>query len=190
MTHQGYLVESGEPISGTMNLEFGLYSASSGGSPLWEETHNSVQVSGGYYTVILGNSTPFEATLFSDTSRYLQVSVDTGGGFVDLPRQAITSVPFAFQAAVADQATEADHAALADSATTASSADTTPWSGLTGIPAGFADGVNDVGGGVAYEHFITVSPSGGDFTSVADALNSISGSSSCKRAGRPGLARA
>lgn len=181
MTHQGYLVESGEPISGTVNLEFGLYSTSSGGSPLWEETHNTVQISGGYYTVLLGNTSPLDASLFSDPTRYLQVSVDTGSGFVDLPRQAITSVPFAFQAAVADQATEADQAAFADSATTASSADTAPWSGLTGIPAGFADGVDDVGGGVAYEHFITVSPSGGDFTSVADALNSISGSSSTER---------
>ena len=174
MTHQGYLVESGTAISGTVALEFGLYSASSGGSPLWEETHASVPVSGGYYTVVLGNTSPLDASLFASTTRYLQVSVDTGGGFVDLPRQAVTSVPFAFQAAHADAA---DTAAFAD---TAALADAAPWSGLTGVPAGFADGIDDVGG-IEYENFISVSPSGGDYTSVAAALASITDSSDTNR---------
>lgn len=178
MSHQGYLVESGSPISGTVNLQFGLYSSSSGGSPLWSETHTSVPVSGGYYTVILGNGTPLEASLFGSPTRYLQVSVDTGGGYVDLPRQMVTSVPYALQAAAAEIAAEADHATTADSATFADGA---PWSGLTGIPAGFADGVDDVGGGVNYENVVMVSPSGGDYTSVAEALNSITSSSSSNR---------
>lgn len=178
MTHQGYLVESGSPISGTVDLQFGLYSSSSGGSPLWSETHNSVPVYSGYYTVILGNSSPMDASLFSSTTRYLQVGVDTGAGYVNLPRQIVTSVPYALQASAADTAAEADHATTSDSATFADGA---PWSGLTGIPAGFADGVDDVGGGVNYENFITVSPSGGDFTSVVEALNSITSSSSSNR---------
>ncbi|MCA9971624.1 MAG: hypothetical protein KC425_15475, partial [Anaerolineales bacterium] len=162
MTHQGYLVDRGQPITGTVGLRFGLYSASGGGTALWQETHNSVPVTDGYYTVLLGSSTPLDAGLFSSTTRYLQVSVDTGGGFVDLPRQPVTSVPYAFQAAAADTAASADTALQADHATTAdqatnadnaTTADSAPWSGLTGVPAGFADGVDDVGGGVAYEHF-------------------------------------
>lgn len=158
MTHQGFLVENGTPVNSTVALKFGLYSTPSGGSALWEETHNSVTVADGYYAVLLGSQTPLTASLFSSATRYLQVSANTGGGYVDLPRQVLSSVPYAFQASQADVA---------------------PWSGLTGVPAGFADGVDNEGG--AYEHVITVSPSGGDFTSVAAALSSISGSSSTNR---------
>ncbi len=161
MTHQGFLVDNGTPVNSTVALKFGIYSASSGGSPLWEETYNSVTVAEGYYTVMLGSQTPLTAGLFSSTTRYLQVSANTGGGYVDLPRQALSSVPYAFQASQADTANAA------------------PWSGLTGVPAGFADGIDNEGGD--YEHVITVSPSGGDFTSVAAALSSISGSSSTNR---------
>lgn len=161
MTHQGFLVDNSTPVSGTVALKFGIYSASSGGSPLWEETHNSVAVADGYYTVMLGSQTPLTPGLFDSTTRYLQVSVNLGSGYVDLPRQALSSVPYAFQASQADNA------------------DAAPWSGLTGVPAGFADGVDNEGGD--YEHVIVVSPSGGDYTSVAAALSSISGSSSSNR---------
>ena len=164
MSHQGFLVDNGTPVSGTAALRFGLYSASSGGSPLWEETHNSVAVADGYYAVLLGSQTPLTPGLFDSTTRYLQVSVNLGSGYVDLPRQPLSSVPYAFQASQAD---------------TANSADAAPWSGLTGIPAGFADGIDNEGG--AYDHVLVVSPSGGDFTSVAAALSSISGSSSSNR---------
>ena len=104
MTHQGFLVENGTPVNSTVTLKFGLYSASSGGSPLWEETHNSVAVADGYYAVVLGSQTPLTAGLFSSVSRYLQVSANTGGGYVDLPRQVLSSVPYAFQASQADAA--------------------------------------------------------------------------------------
>lgn len=158
MSHQGFLVENGTPVNSTVALKFGLYSTSSGGSPLWEETHNSVAVTDGYYMVLLGSQMPLTAGLFSSATRYLQISADTGGGYVDLPRQVLSSVPYAFQA---------------------SQADVSPWSGLTGVPTGFADGVDNEGGN--YDHVITVSPGGGDFTSVAAALSSISGSSSTNR---------
>ncbi len=50
-------------------------------------------------------------------------------------------------------------------------ASSAPWSGLTGVPAGFADGIDNTG--VAYDNVLTVAKSGGDYTSVAAALNSI-----------------
>ena len=158
---QGFLTDGGGiPIDGPVDLRFGIYAAASGGAAVWEETHNGVTVSAGYYTVALGGTTPLDATVFSDTARYLQVSVDTGGGFVDLPRQQVTSVPYALQA---------------EEAKTAASANTAPWGGLTGMPPGFADGIDDVSGG--YQNVIVVAKSGGDFTSVADALDSITDAS-------------
>lgn len=156
MTHQGFLTEGGNPVSGTVALRFGLYSGPSGGSPLWEETHSTVAITDGYYTVMLGSLTPLTPSLFSSPTRYLQVSANTGAGYINLPHQLLSSVPYAFYANQADVA---------------------PWSGLTGVPAGFADG-ND---GVEYHNVIVVATSGGDFTSVAAALKSISGSSASNR---------
>jgi hypothetical protein len=81
----------------------------------------------------------------------------------------LASAPYALQAETADTATTADSAATA------------PWSGLTGIPSGFADGIDDVGGGNQYENVITIATSGGDYDSVADALDSITDSTSGNR---------
>ena len=85
---QGFLTDGGGmPIDGTVDLKFGVYATDSGGTALWEETHSSVAVTAGYYSVALGSITPLDASVFSDTTRYMQVSVDTGGGYVDLNRQ-------------------------------------------------------------------------------------------------------
>ena len=175
ISYQGYLTDdSSQPISGTVDLAFGLYAASSGGSPIWEETQSSVPVDDGYFSVLIGSVNPLSAADFDDPTRYLQVSVDTGGGFVDLPRQQLASVPYALQAEEARQASTAITATVAISATQA------PWTGLTGVPSGFADGVDDTGSG-GYEHIIVVAKSGGDYTSVADALDSITSPASNNR---------
>ncbi len=151
MSYQGQLSDSsGNPISGTVSLQFKLYDAASGGTMLWSETHNNVQVDGGSFSVILGESTPLTSSLFNGATRYLEIGVDTANGsnYTTMPRQRLASVPYALQA------------------------NSVPWSGLTGVPSGFADGVDD--SGVNYAKVIVVAESGGDFTSIMDAMNSIS----------------
>ncbi|MCC6602435.1 MAG: hypothetical protein IT327_04455 [Anaerolineae bacterium] len=157
ISFQGFLTDSGgEPVAdGSYPMQFGLYSASSGGSAIWAESHGSVAVSQGYFAVLLGSGActtgcPLDVADFSSATRYLQSSVDTGSGFVTFPRQQLAAVPYAMQADVAASA---------------------PWSGLTGVPAGFADGSDNTG--VAYDNVLTVAKSGGDYSSVAAALNSI-----------------
>ncbi|MCB8943389.1 MAG: hypothetical protein H6658_06515 [Ardenticatenaceae bacterium] len=164
ISFQGLLADSnGDPLAdGSYDMMFGLYDAPSGGTKIWEETQNSVAVSSGFFAVMLGSGScttacPLAADDFSSATRYLQTSVDTGSGFIDFPRQQLGSTPYAFQAEVA------------------------PWDGLTGVPAGFADGIDNEGSGAAYENVITVAQSGGDYTSVADALDSITDSSSTNR---------
>ncbi len=161
ISFQGFLSDSnGDPVAdGSYPMQFGLYSASSGGAAIWSEDHASVAVSNGYFAVLLGSGSctagcPLDAADFSSATRYLQSSADTGSGFVTFPRQQVASAPYAMQADVAAAA---------------------PWSGLTGVPAGFADGIDDAGS--QYENLITVAISGGDFTSVAAALSSISDAS-------------
>jgi len=165
ISYQGFLsAANNQPYTGTASLEFAIYESSSGGSPLWQESQNNVSVGAGYFTVQLGSVTPLTAAIFDGPTRYLQVSVDIGSGPETLPRQRLTAVPYAFQA---------------ETAASAASADAAPWDGLTGVPAGFADGVDD--SGASYENMIVVASSGGDYTSVAAALDSISSPSASNR---------
>jgi hypothetical protein len=94
-------------------------------------------VANGYFAVLLGGVNPLSAALFDNPTRYLEVRVDSGDGQAVLPRQPLASVPYALQAELAAHAATALNASLAASATQA------PWSGLTGVPEGFADGVDD-----------------------------------------------
>jgi hypothetical protein len=153
ISHQGFLADSGgDPVGdGAYDMRFGVYTAVAGGSPIWEETHNNVPVSQGFFAVMLGNGNcttgcPLGPDTFAGATRYLQTSVDTGSGFVDFPRQLLGSAPYAFQAA------------------------SVPWSGVID-PPGFG----------SYENVIVVAKSGGDFTSVATAVNSISDASANNR---------
>ena len=142
MTYQGYLTNAqGTPIAGNVDLQFEIQDE--GGASEWSETHNGVELADGYFSVDLGGTNPLTSTVFADPDRWLQVSV--GGEAMD--RQKIAAVPYAFQAA------------------------SVPWSGLTGVPDGFADGIDDVGG--QYSHVVVVAKSGGHHTSIQAAIDSI-----------------
>ena len=145
ISYQGYLEDNAQqPIDGSVDMIFALYSASSGGSALWQETQNSVAVSSGYFSVQLGSTTPLSSDDFSSDTRYLEVRVNTGSGYTTLPRQQLTAVPYAYQA---------------------EQASSVPWDGITNVPPGLGDN--------SYANYIVVAKSGGDYTSVATALASI-----------------
>jgi len=86
---------SGNPITGAVNVTFSLYAAPTGGSPLWTETQ-SVQVTAGYFSVLLGSSTAIPASAFDGSVRYLGVKVDADAEMS--PRQVVASVPYALLA--------------------------------------------------------------------------------------------
>ncbi|MGD2077146.1 MAG: hypothetical protein PVH18_02110 [Chloroflexota bacterium] len=160
VSYQGYLSgDEGAPLEGPVDLEFGIYPSMASDTAIWSEAQNNVPLADGYFNVFLGSTNPLTADHFASAERYLQVSVDDGSGAVILPRQRMASAPYALQASSAGQA------------------DSAPWTGLSGVPAGFADD-ND---GVEYELVVTVAKSGADFTSIQAAIDSITDASSDNR---------
>jgi microcystin-dependent protein len=104
VTYQGYLTDAGgTPLDNVADLRFRIYTAESGGTMVWEETHTDVTVTDGYFTVLLGSAgSSLGASAFSGTERWMQVSVDTGSGYTNLPRHRIAAVPYALSADTLD----------------------------------------------------------------------------------------
>lgn len=153
VSYQGYVQDgANQPFDGTATISFAVYPTLNGGSALWQETQNNVTVTDGFFSVLLGSVTPLTAAVFNQTERYLQVTVDLGAGATTLPRQRLAAVPYALQAQAAASV---------------------PWSGITDVPS-------DLGGG-SYANVLVVAKSGGDYTSVAEALAATSSASSSNR---------
>jgi hypothetical protein len=118
-TYQGYLKDAGAPASGLYDFEFELYDDPITGTPFGSTLNlQDVTVEDGVFTVGLDFG-----DVFDGTAMWLEIFVRPGastGGYQQLlPRQALTAAPFAAYAKRA------------------------PWSGLDGVPAGFADGFDD-----------------------------------------------
>jgi hypothetical protein len=118
-TYQGRLTNGGAPANGSYDFTFALYDDPTGGAQVGSTlTRDDVSVSEGLFTVTLD----FGA-VFDGTALYLEIAVrpggDTGAYTTLAPRQPLTAAPYAGYALAA------------------------PWSGLSGVPAGFADGVDN-----------------------------------------------
>jgi len=84
---QGILEEDGQVAHGAYEFIFSIYTLESGGSPVWEETHSSVQVDSGIYSVNLGATTPFDTLDFRQSEYWMEITV---AGETLTPRQRIT----------------------------------------------------------------------------------------------------
>jgi hypothetical protein len=91
---QGTLKKAnGSPLDdGYYRVTFKLYGALTGGNALWQETTDSVEVSGGIYSHALGSKTSLTTSTFTSTV-YLGVQVGT---YEMTPRTEITYAPYAF----------------------------------------------------------------------------------------------
>lgn len=76
---------------GDYTLIFKLYTTETGGTPVWSETQDPVNIIGGVYSVTLGTSNPLTAAF--DQPYYLGVTVGSGAELT--PRARLTSSPYA-----------------------------------------------------------------------------------------------
>ncbi len=121
-TYQGKLVENGNPANANYDFEFKLYDALSSGNLLGARTRLNVAVTNGVFTVTLD----FPTASFDGNDRYLEIGVRTAGslgGYQQLlPRQPLTSAPYALRSLNATNADAATSAINATNATTAQNA--------------------------------------------------------------------
>lgn len=125
-TYQGQLTESGAPATGLYDLQICLFDSPSNPAPIaCLPDFDNVPVEDGVFTVALD----FGAAVFVGQQRFLELRVRPGAssaGYTILaPRQLVRPAPEALRSNLASAA---------------------PWSGLTGVPSGFADGIDDIGG--------------------------------------------
>ncbi|GBC96160.1 hypothetical protein HRbin16_01961 [bacterium HR16] len=120
-TYQGMLKTSGIPANGNYDFQFSLWTANSGGSQVGSTiTRIGVSVSNGLFTTELDFG-----SVWDGNERYLQIAVrpSGSGAYTTLsPRVKVNRVPYSQLA----------FGALS-----------VPWSGIVGMPAGFADGVDN-----------------------------------------------
>jgi hypothetical protein len=101
INYQGKLTDSdGVGINSNLEMVFRLFDAATGGTLLWEETHdgvNEVTVTKGLFDVELGSITPLNIPFEAD--HWLEIVVD---GTALTPRVKLLSSPYAYRAAIAD----------------------------------------------------------------------------------------
>ncbi|MHB2026314.1 MAG: hypothetical protein ACYCPQ_06705, partial [Elusimicrobiota bacterium] len=100
---QGRLTDtSNNPLTGSHNFVFSIWSNSSGGSCpnpacLWTETQNGVSVANGVLAVQLGAASAIPPSVFYAGNVWLQINVD---GSNLSPLQQLVAVPYALSAAM------------------------------------------------------------------------------------------
>ncbi|MBN2761574.1 MAG: putative metal-binding motif-containing protein [Bacteroidales bacterium] len=131
-------VATGLPVEdGDYTVTFSIYNAATGGIALWTETQ-TINVTGGIYSVLLGSTNPVEASLFTAAERYLGVAVGEDPEMI--PRKQIVSVPYVLQAKTAETISgtisETDPVFSASQAATITASDIANLSNISGTNNG------------------------------------------------------
>jgi uncharacterized protein (TIGR02145 family) len=90
---------AGEPLaSGTLNARFTIHDGTATGANVWQELQTVSTSVLGLFTAQLGSSVPLTSVNWTNGSKFIQVEIDLGNGFVDMGTQQLLSVPYALHA--------------------------------------------------------------------------------------------
>ncbi|CAN5468025.1 hypothetical protein BH11BAC1_BH11BAC1_30220 [soil metagenome] len=88
-------------------VRYTIHDVSAAGATIYQETQSITTNQFGLFTANIGNGTVISGTFstidWSLNSKYLQVEIDLGGGFVDMGTSQLLSVPYALFAASGNQ---------------------------------------------------------------------------------------
>jgi hypothetical protein len=177
-TYQGKLNDGGVPANGHYDMIFNLYDAPTNGNVLGTfSIFGAVPVTNGLFTVELNAYHEFGTNAFNGQARWLQIGVRTNSNslmnpwiYLD-PRQPLDCAPQAMFAMNASNALTASFAStVADGSISSSklAPGAIAWSSITGIPAGFVDGMDN---GASYTAGAGLSLSGANEFSVRFGTN-------------------
>ena len=100
LSHQGRLLDAvGDPLTGTDDMTFTLFTVASGGTPIWSETHSGVAFENGYYAVTLGTFNAIDGDDIEVDDLYLGIQLGSAPAFAT--RLGVQAVPFAAHASLA-----------------------------------------------------------------------------------------
>ena len=138
-------MDGGAPANGVYDFQFALFDDESAGTRWVRPSPKAdVTVTDGLFTVELDFG-----SVFDGTALWLEIGVrpgsDTGAYTTLSPRQPLTPTPYALYASQA------------------------PWSGLNGVPTGFADGIDD---GTSYTAGMGLTLSANEFSVDTAAIQS------------------
>ena len=153
-THQGRLMDAdGTPLEGEVVITFRLNDSVEGGAVIWEEAL-TLTAHNGFYAAVLGSDeagNPLDTEVLDQAPLWLEVQIS--GADAMSPRTAVNAVPYANMALVAEEVSggpvDASEVAIAgtlvinDAGEWVGTAPTVSWDGIEGMPADFADGVDD-----------------------------------------------
>jgi hypothetical protein len=97
---------NGQPVvDSPVNVRFSLHEGAADGATSYIESHSLTTNSIGLFNTVFGNGTPeqsaFDSINWAATTKFLQVEVDLGNGYVDMGTTQLLSVPYAFRSAQA-----------------------------------------------------------------------------------------
>jgi hypothetical protein len=93
INYQGKVTDTGgSPVAdGAYSMTFAIFDVETGGTALWSEIHGSVQITGGIFSVVLGESTALDLDFNQDYWLDIQIESDP-----QTPRQPLGSVGYSF----------------------------------------------------------------------------------------------
>ena len=88
--------------SSPVNVRFTLHQGTPTGTTEYSETHALATNEIGLFSTYFGSGTAitsaFDSIVWSNTTKFLQVEIDLGNGYVDMGTQQLMSVPYAYRA--------------------------------------------------------------------------------------------
>jgi hypothetical protein len=104
INYQGKLTNpSGDPVAdGDYDITFKIWNWESGGTLLWNSGPQAITVTGGLFSYKLGSVVPLPQSMFTDTTRWLEITVQTDPPIS--PRTRFITVPYAYHSLRSDTA--------------------------------------------------------------------------------------
>jgi hypothetical protein len=100
-------------VNAAVNVRFTLHEGAADGAASYAETHSLTTNSVGLFNTVFGNGTPeqsaFDSINWAATTKFLQVEIDLGEGYVDMGTTQLLSVPYALRS---DEAARVKNAGL------------------------------------------------------------------------------